>query len=109
MKKLTLLMIVLVVLSGCVPKKIESGQSEAKITEIIEPQKQIQDIDSGQSEMRIAEMTDLQKQIQDIDSELSRLIQYHREQINELKLEREILKSKLNVLYKIEQEIQGQK
>jgi TolA-binding protein len=106
-----LLFLLLVLLSGCVPanKKTESKQLQADIAEMASPQKQVEAAGPEQSTKRINEMLDLQKQIQDINSEVSRLIENHHKEIDKLTSERALLRSKLVELYKIEKKHQGQK
>lgn len=126
MRKIILFMFILIFFSACVLKNIATGQTESKITEIIESQNQTQKTeleqpktrideftkpqmeteytDQEQSEMRVSEMVKLQKRIQDIKSEISSLIQYYHETMNKLTSESEELEKKLNELYEIEKE-----
>lgn len=109
MKRQILWLVFFIFLGGCISgnKKNESGQLEADKIEVVGPQKQVEVVTPAQSQKRLDEMLALQKQIQDINSEISRLIEYHHNEIDRLKTEKDSLRSKLDALYKIEKELQS--
>ena len=111
MKKLLFLFVALFFGGGCATTPInnETAQQQEKNTRKDTPQEQLQENSPEQSQERVNEMLILQKKIQDINSEISRLIEYHHNEIEKLKDEKEPLSKKLNELYNLEKQYQGLK
>ena len=110
MKKLAFLFFAVVFWGGCASTDIknELKQPEEAINSDM-PQGHLEEFDPEQSQKRVNEMLLLQRRIQDINSEISRLIEYHHNQIDKLIDEKDILSKKLNELYNLEKEYQGLK
>ena len=110
MKKLAFLFFAVVFWSGCASTDIKNELKQpGEVINSDMPQGHLEEFDPEQSQKRVNEMLLLQRRIQDINSEISRLIEYHHNQIDKLIDEKDILSKKLNELYNLEKEYQGLK
>jgi hypothetical protein len=104
-KKLTLLLSIFLVLTGCSSGNVaENKLSENRIADIVLLKIEIEDIDST-----ISHIIKSNERLSSSSPLSQRVISRNQEEISKLESQRDILEKKIMVLYEIEQEYQSNK